>query len=85
MSDFEKNIMMKRETFYGEIKVYMKGYGFITEYTTGQDYFFLKRDVGLKEEEILPHLPVSFSLLDDRDPETDKPVKRGILIREYVE
>ena len=84
MLESEAKQKLNRETYFGEIKFFKsdKNYGFITECESGDDFFFLRKDVALKNEDILSHLPVSFSLKDDVDPKTGIEIKRAVLVKE---
>ena len=74
----------KKKVLYGEIKFFKQdqNYGFITEQSTNQDYFFRGNDVRMRKEEIVDFLPVSFMVREDRDPKTGKQSKRAIIIQE---
>jgi cold shock CspA family protein len=72
-----------KDEFFGEIKFFRnyEGYGFITG-MSGEEYFFLWKDVGIHRQMLLPGMPVSFSVVMDKNPKSGKITERAILIRE---
>lgn len=82
MPDMEN---FRREMFYGEIKFFnqLKKYGFITEKNTGKEFFFLRKDTAIRDERIISHLPVSFSVLAEPHEETGRN-RRAILVQEII-